>query len=142
MPEDKTSMDEILASIRRIISDDPTAPSEQKDAPEEASILELQDIFEKRKITETNKTSSHIPSKEASAPLQKKSSTPAKTLISHISKQERLAEGFEIFLESTLEKIVRDFLEDWADKNMPKLAEEILREQIRLLFETRTRKEG
>ena len=55
--------------------------------------------------------------------------------MSHISQKEKLGEGFEAFLKLTLEKIVVDFLKDWSDQNIPRLAESVLREEIKNTFE-------
>ncbi len=155
--EETTSIEDILASIRRVIGNNEGPALEKDEDSQEASsnVLELQEVVEGKASekdeaqmasapatparTSLSHASSHGSSGAASAKAVKNNVSP---LISNISRQEKLAEGFEVFLESTLEKIVREFLSSWIDKNVPPLAEKILKDQMRAAFEARCRKEG
>ena len=146
--EDNASMDSILASIRRIIASEPDpmpesmkeegsvaktidAALESKKHEERGSILELKEIVEKRRAEEETLGVEDV--EEASETEVKL--TPQPKLSSEIDRSDALGEGFEVFLRSTLERIVVDFLKDWADQNITRLAERILREEIKNTFE-------
>ena len=149
--EESASMDSILASIRKIIASEPDPMPEemQDDAPlttaqkntplslqkDSGSILELRDIVERR---QKNEAENEVQKSRVVEPAYKKpdlEKSASATIMSHISQKEKLGEGFEAFLKLTLEKIVVDFLKDWSDQNIPRLAESVLREEIKNTFE-------
>ncbi|TGW14944.1 DUF2497 domain-containing protein [bacterium NHP-B] len=159
--EEATSIEDILASIRRVIgtNEGPVLGKEGEGQGASSNVLELQEVVEGKASEKdeaqmasapamaagmspnhaSSHTSSHMSAGASSTKSVKNNVSP---LMSTLSRQEKLAEGFEVFLESTLEKIVREFLSSWIDKNMPTLAEKILKDQMRAAFEARCRKEG
>ena len=154
--EDNASMDSILASIRRIIASEPdpmpenmengdslttsrtrdvATSSGDKSFEPRGSILELKNILEKRQVEEEQ--SQDRPRDAEYEVLETlESDFPSKQDSRKQNHQEEtLGEGFEVFLRSTLERIVVDFLKTWADENIPRLAERILREEIKNTFD-------
>ena len=154
--DDNTSMDSILASIRRIIASEPDPMPEDMESEEtlippktkifspptednlpkaRRGILELRSVVEKRQKEEDKPTTRPEEAQNATPETLKTQSTSKMETITQDRHEEALGEGFEVFLRSTLERIVIDFLQDWANQNIPRLAERILREEIKNTFD-------
>lgn len=156
--EDNASMDSILASIRRIIASEPdpmpesmedekgamlsrtkssVAPVEDTPSEKRGSILELKTIVENRQTKDEQPQTRPVDAEGvASKTLEIESaSEPEPDTAAQDPQEDALGKGFEVFLRSTLERIVMDFLKNWADQNIPRLAERILREEIKNTFD-------
>lgn len=140
------SMEEILASIRRIISEDkkPKRPlsSQVKPTPasEEGDILELRNPLSEN--TDLPKNGGY--SKESSgfqtprAKTQQKASTPFLSEETVTASREAFysLERFPVgnlgnkSLEEVVESALRPFLKEWLDANLPSLVKQVVREQV------------
>lgn len=159
--ENSASMDDILTSIRQIIHED-TKAALKTPPPSETSVLELKDVVEDKtenlnraseKITDiADHSTSHPPHSDYRDPTKVEHTHPsARTttrvqsntqLKESIAQTEELSEGFRAFLDESLKNIVHDHLKRWSEDHIPKMADTILREQIRLVFRARASKKS
>jgi hypothetical protein len=147
-PEDKSnepSMEEILASIRRIISEESEGQGDK--APADEGVLELTQVVDEppRAPDPAPATASAEPDVVAPAPAP----TPDERLVSDLaaslagSKFTALARAAEpdplagIRGGQTVEQIVidllRPMLKDWLDANLPTIVERLVEREIRYL---------
>jgi uncharacterized protein len=162
------SMEEILASIRRIISEDNEAPeggaaadAKPADPPaEEDDILELTDVIgEDEPVANTSEAAEpaaampaaqpepeHADAAEAARLLSSTSAAASIAALSQLVNRPRDRSG-ELPLgnaDRTLEDIVRELmrpmLKSWMDDNLPALVERLVRDEItRLVREAQGR---
>ena len=155
--ETSASMDDILASIRQIIHED-TKTALKAPPPSKTSVLELKDVVEDKtenlnstseKITDIadHSTSHHPHSNYQNSTKVDSARTTTRVqsntqLKESITQTEELSEGFRAFLDESLKNIVHDHLKRWSEDHIPKMADTILREQIRLVFRARASKKS
>lgn len=157
--QDQPSMEEILASIRRIISDDEAVEEERPAASpvEESPGEEVLELTERvsppdpppadqpvSKPAEDSSALSHAP--ESVEPPAKAegllSSTAAATAVAALAQATRPSaeastSGSSDAESQTLDALVRQaltpLLKAWLDQNLPQLVERIVREEVRRL---------
>ncbi|HJM60488.1 MAG TPA: DUF2497 domain-containing protein [Alphaproteobacteria bacterium] len=138
MTEDKgqqePSMEEILSTIRRVISDDgqregEDAPAEMtaepgpsfKQGPEDDDVLELTEIVEEEPNSDLI--------------LEERSSEKEEESMSSLGEglELRLRDISDITVERLATKIMRPMLRDWLDRNLPDMVENLVRAEIRCI---------
>jgi len=145
------SMEEILASIRRIISEEGGAPgSEARTASvpaEKEEVLELTDVVQDD--GSVAKIESQPPVEPEAAPpeggddlLSQKTATAAGGSLAELatlvarehSRRDNLSLGAATrTLEDLVRELLRPLLRDWLDDNLPGLVERLVREEIEKL---------
>ena len=152
MAEQEMSMEEVLSSIRTIlateskIGDKAAAkrPFDRFGKQETSEVLDLKDVVKKPKQS-TQEPKGISPTLKAggqgSAVLSiDREAVKGHDLASKIAQQERLTGGLEGFLLASLQKIMGDYFETWAKEHIPQMAERVLKEQIRTIFQSYEKK--
>lgn len=147
------SMEEILASIRRIISEDkkpvrrPSASAGKSSSfSEESDILELHDPVSDNIEARQNGYSRGSLNGQAS---QAKPKPPSPSLLSEATvtasrdafkNLDRPLSGSlgNRSLEEVVEYALRPFLKEWLDANLPTLVKQVVREQVDRITRSRT----
>ena len=153
--QQEPSMEEILASIRRIISEDAEEPSEAKgrDAAEPESVLELTEMVgEGGEVVnlreQSGKAEPREPApanaKEQGEPPAAARPKPARSRLLSAEREQAAAAAIGGLMSAvaeeakpagkTVEEIVRELLgpmlKTWLDENLPTLVERLVREEI------------
>ncbi|WP_454813928.1 PopZ family protein [Labrys neptuniae] len=121
------SMDEILSSIRRIISDDPPPARPGRRAPLEAS-------------TQEEPSAPAAPSEISSGPIAANVDRGPAPLLSAMSESETASAfaslNHTIFsknartIEDVVQEMLRPMLQSWLDAHLPTLVERLVRQEI------------
>lgn len=137
------SMEEILASIRRIISEDKKSPPKRGSFPQgrssaEDDILELQNPLENPSLN--GPRGAYNPQAPLSRASQKTSSPSFLSEETLAASREALnglgrssfgnGKGGNGSLEDVVVQALRPFLKEWLDTHLPALVKQIVREQV------------
>ena len=154
--QQEPSMEEILASIRRIISEDSeddegneapeeeAAPEEAPEEPPEEPAAEEEDVLDLTDVVEDEPEPEPEPEPAEIVPLHEPEPEPAEPLLSDISAQAAsesltglmgaITSQMHIGPGSTVEDIVRELLrpmlKQWLDANLPDVVDSIVREEV------------
>ena len=125
-PAREPSMDEILASIRKVIDDEKQAPSaSSEEAPADEDVLELEQLAE----TEAERV---VPPVELGPPLVSEDAAEASRR--SLSSLQQVAAANPQPPANPLEAMVRDMLrpvlKDWLEKHLPEIVEEHVKREI------------
>ncbi len=152
-------MEEILASIRRIISEDDAPPAEAAPAPveeppvlmavapapapvepEDDDVLELTDTIEAADVETVGDLDVYTPVKAAPEPAWEPEPEPEPVPVFTAAPEPAPAPSYTLGAASTIsggttiEDLVRSILEPklnaWADENLPRLVEQIVRDKL------------
>lgn len=119
------SMEEILASIKKVIAEDvpPPAPrSRSARSPEPSGETDADDVLELDQPVDLGG-----PILSESAAL---SSRQALAALSEVSQQNPLAAAGEGPLEAVVRDMLRPMLKQWLDERLPDMVEEMVRREI------------
>jgi cell pole-organizing protein PopZ len=128
-PAGDPSMEDILASIRRILSEDEAAPGTAEPAapPGEPVVLALQ---ESMIVAEPTPPPSPEP-QPAAAPAPQAGDSIAQMLRTLIAEREQVAvRAGGPSLEDLVRAEIRPLLQQWLDTNLPPLVERLVRAEI------------
>lgn len=141
--DQEPSIEEILASIRQIISDDdePAAPAPPPPEPEEDEddVLELTEVVEEekevilppppRKVELDLKDAD--PEPDNSDILTDQAANAALAGFMRLSRDTPLARTHDgITLEEIVRELMKPMLRDWLDRNLPSLIEKVVEKEL------------
>lgn len=152
-------MEEILASIRRIISEDDAPPAEAAAPaeapalvmaaapapapapiePEDDDVLELTETIEASDVETVGDLDVYTPARAAPEPAREPEPEPEPEPVFAAAPEPAPAPSYTMGSASisggtTIEELVRSILEpklnEWADQNLPRLVEQIVRDKL------------
>lgn len=150
-------MEEILASIRRIISEDDAPPAEAAAPvetpavvmaaapapapvePEDDDVLELTETIEASDVETVGDLDVYTPARAAPEPAWEPEPEPEPAPVFTAAPEPTPAPSYTMGSASisggtTIEELVRSILEpklnEWADQNLPRLVEQIVRDKL------------
>ena len=138
------TMEEILASIRRIISEDDAPPAAEAAAPvepEDDDVLELTETVDAGAFETVGDLDVYSPAKAAPEPVWEPEPEPEPEPVFAAAPEPAPAPApsytmgaASISGGTTIEELVRSILEpklnEWADQNLPRLVEQIVRDKL------------
>lgn len=141
-PQAEPSMEEILASIRRIISEEEQAPSvdpvldlTQTDAPAPAHAVEDDIVFEAVEQAAGNEVrpveAAYAPPPPRAAPLaptgddilSPPTASAAASALSRLAGSLRIADTPSQTVEGVVRELLRPMLKEWLERNLPSIVE-------------------
>lgn len=123
------SMDEILSSIRRIISDDPTPAKPARRAPLEASISTQEELPAPAAQFDTSSGPIAANVDRGAPPLL--SATPElETASAFASLNHTIFSKNARTIEDVVQEMLRPMLQNWLDAHLPTLVERLVRQEI------------
>ncbi|MDT3378105.1 PopZ family protein [Labrys portucalensis] len=122
------SMDEILTSIRRIISDDPPAKPGRRSTPEASSLADLPGPAALPREEPASPSSPASPERGAGGLLSAEPQSEAASAFASLnhtvfSKNART-------IEDVVQEMLRPMLQTWLDAHLPSLVERLVRQEI------------
>jgi cell pole-organizing protein PopZ len=117
------SMEEILASIKRVIAEETPPPSARSRAPRaQPDAGEAEDVLELNQPVDTGEP---LISEDAA-----QSSRQALAALSEISQQHPHAAAGEGPLDAVVREMLRPMLKQWLDERLPEMVEDMVRQEI------------
>ena len=140
MSDKDPSMTEILASIRRIISEDDAefgaAPAERKPAPAEAPVTT--DAADPQETPQETPDPPPAPAAESPPPppqdaslLSTQVEDEAVRAFAMLRRNVAVPQGESVPLDALVREMLHPLLRHWLDTHLPKLVESLVREEIR-----------
>ena len=148
--EPEPSMDEILASIRKIISEDGRSPGTEAGADDDALLLtrradDQPDPKTEGTMTETQPHTPPAPDDEwvgDTAAVQARSAFDKLTDAAHSPVQDPNAPGMPApgrTLEDVVRELLRPMLKEWLDQHLPGIVQERVDEEVDRITRRRVR---
>ncbi len=148
--EPEPSMDEILASIRKIISEDGRAPGPETGADDDALLLTRRADNQSNTKTEGTMTDQHPAEPKAPddewvgepAAVQARSAFDKLTEAAHSPVQDPNAPGMPApgrTLEDVVRELLRPMLKEWLDQHLPGIVQERVDEEVDRITRRRVR---
>ena len=143
--DQEPSIEEILASIRQIISDDdePAAPAAAPAPPppepeEEDDVLELTEVVEEKEVILPPPPKKVVLDLQDAAPepdnsdiLTDQAANAALAGFMRLSRDTPLARTHDgITLEDIVRDLMKPMLRDWLDRNLPSLIEKVVEKEL------------
>jgi hypothetical protein len=142
--DQEPSIEEILASIRQIISDDdePAAPAPPPPEPEEEEddVLELTEVVEEKEVILPPPPKKVVLDLQEAAPepetdnsdiLTDTAANAALAGFMRLSRDTPLARTHDgITLEDIVRDLMKPMLRDWLDRNLPSLIEKVVEKEL------------
>ncbi len=135
------SMEEILASIRRIISEDEDGAAADADAPAKPALVQ-----DPAPAAENDRAEPHLKTEDVEmikknvaeavqndaedAMLDEGAASAASSAFANLSDSVRVSEGPGKTLEDIVVEMLKPMVKDWLDANLPAIVEEKVEEEV------------
>lgn len=140
------SMEEILASIRRIISEDEEGATPEDAAPATPTLVQEPNIHEPQPVVESDRADPHLETEDVEmikqnvaeavhnqaedAMLDEGAASAASSAFANLSDSVRVSDGPGKTLEHLVVDMLKPMVKDWLDANLPAIVEEKVEEEV------------